>query len=319
MIDNAQPGDRPNPKQTVAQADSRWFPGFDAGTFDTDGTAIYARWGGNPGGPALLLVHGYPETHLMWRHIAGRLRDRYFLVIPDLRGYGASAKPVGLPDHSNYSKRTMANDLVAVVDQLGRDSFYLCGHDRGARVAARLALDHPHRVRKLSLIDIAPTLDMYRATNQEFATAYFHWFLLIQAAPLPELLIGGNPAAYLAIVLRQLSGGNDDYLEREVIAEYERAFCTPETLHSTAEDYRASAGIDLEHDQHSRDRGHRIACDTQVLTAENGAVHRLFDAHALWQAQCAATVTTTTLPSGHFIPETLPDETAAALSSFFPT
>lgn len=304
-------------KQDGAHTDSRWFPGFDAGIFDIDGTSIYARWGGNPDGDALLLVHGYPQTHLMWRHIAQRLQERYFIVLPDLRGYGASAKPVGLPDHSNYSKRTMANDLVAVIDQLGRDSFYLCGHDRGARVAARLALDHPHRVRKLSLLDVAPTLDMYRATSREFATAYFHWFLLIQPSPLPEDLIGGNPAAYLAVVLRQFSGGNGDYLERDVVAEYERVFCTPETLHSTAEDYRASAGIDLEHDQQSRDDGHRIGCDTQVLIAENGVVHRLFDAHALWQAQCAATVTATTMPSGHFFPEALPDETAAALVNFF--
>lgn len=317
MTDKSPCEDHGKSNHIAAQTESRWFRGFDAGIFDNDGISIYARWGGNPDGHPLLLVHGYPETHLMWRHIARRLQDRYFIVMPDLRGYGASAKPIGLSDHSNYSKRTMANDLVAVMDQLGRDSFYLCGHDRGARVAARLALDHPHRVRKLSLLDVAPTLDMYDATSKEFATAYFHWFLLIQAAPLPEVLIGGNPAAYLAILLRQFSGGNSDHLERDVIAEYERAFCVPEALHSTAEDYRASAGIDLEHDQQSRDSGHRIDCDTQVLIAENGVVHRLFDAHALWQAQCAATVTATTIPSGHFFPEALPDDTTAALVNFF--
>jgi haloacetate dehalogenase len=266
----------------------------------------------------LLLVHGYPETHLMWRHIARRIKDHYFLVMPDLRGYGDSTKPNGLPNHGNYSKRTMANDLVAVMKQLGRDTFYLCGHDRGGRVAARLALDHPRRVKKLSLLDVAPTLDMYNATNREFATAYYHWFLLIQPTPLPELLIGGNPTAYLDTVLRQLSGGNANFLEPDVLAAYRRAFCTPDTLHGTAEDYRASAGIDLEHDQHSRDLGHRIACDTLVLIAQHGAVHRLFDAHTLWQAQCAGAVTTTTMPSGHFIPEALPDETARALLDFFP-
>lgn len=304
-------------KSAVPQHGSRWFPEFSAGTFDVDGVGIFARWGGNPQGPTLLLVHGYPETHLMWRHVAALLRDRYFLILPDLRGYGESDKPAGLPDHANYSKRTMANDLVGVVDRLGRDSFYLCGHDRGARVAARLALDHPHRVTKLSLLDVAPTLDMYAATNRDFATAYYHWFLLVQPAPLPELLIGGNPSAYLATVLRQLSGGNADYLEPDVVAEYERAFCTPQALHASAEDYRASADIDLVHDQQSRDRGQRIACATQVLVAERGSVHRLFDAHGLWQAQCAAQVCTTVMPSGHFIPEALPDETAAVLSSFF--
>lgn len=297
---------------------SDWFPGLRAGKFDVGEVSIFARYGGDPNAPALLLVHGYPETHLMWHQVAQRLRDRYFLVIPDLRGYGDSSKPVGLPDHSNYSKRAMANDLVAVMDQLGRDSFYLCGHDRGARVSARLALDHPDRVVKLSLLDIAPTLDMYNATTTEFATAYFHWFLLIQAAPLPELLIGGNPAGYLAIVLRKLAGGDVDYLDAGVAAEYERVFCTQEAIHSSTEDYRASAGIDLEHDQRSRDLGQKILCDTQVLVGARGAVHRLFDAHALWQAQCDATVTTTALPSGHFIPEQLPEETAAALSSFFP-
>jgi haloacetate dehalogenase len=300
-----------------APSESPWFPDFQAGTFDVNGVSIFARWGGNPNGHALLLVHGYPETHLMWRHVAARLRGDYFLVLPDLRGYGDSAKPAGLPDHSNYSKRTMAHDLVAVMEHLGHSSFYLCGHDRGARVAARLAVDHAHRVRKLCLLDIAPTLDMYDATNRDFATAYFHWFLLIQPAPLPELLIGGNPTAYLSTVLRQLSAGTDGDLERDVAAEYQRTFCTSESLHSTAEDYRASAGIDLEHDRHSRDRGHRITCDTQVLIGRYGTICRLFDAHALWQAQCAATVTTMTLPTGHFIPEALPDETAAALREFF--
>lgn len=298
--------------------DAGWFAGSRASTFEVGDVSIFARFGGERTGPALLLVHGYPETHLMWQQVAQRLCDRYFLVIPDLRGYGESAKPAGLPDHSNYSKRAMADDLIAVMDQLGRDSFYLCGHDRGARVSARLALDHPDRVTKLSLLDIAPTLDMYDGTTKDFAAAYFHWFFLIQPAPLPEDLIGGNPTAYLNTVLRRFAGGNDDFLEPSVAAAYERAFCTPEAIHSSTEDYRASAGIDLEHDRVSRERGHKIACDTQVLLAERGAVHWLFDAQSLWQAQCAAKVTTTTMPSGHFIAEELPDETAAALLGFLP-
>jgi len=305
-------------ENAIAPADSPWFPGFHARTFDVDGISIFARYGGNPDGRALLLVHGYPENHVMWHQVARRLQERYFLVIPDLRGYGDSAKPAGLPDHSNYSKRMMANDLVAVMDQLGRDSFYLCGHDRGARVSARLAMDHPDRVLKLSLLDVAPTLDMYNATSKEFATAYFHWFLLIQPAPLPELVIGGNPAAFLEAVLRQFAGGDNDYLEPAVAAEFERVFCTPEAIHASAEDYRAGAGIDLDHDQHSRDLGQKIACEVQVLIGERGVVHRLFDAHALWQDECTATVTTTTMPSGHFIAEERPAETAAALLRFFP-
>jgi haloacetate dehalogenase len=310
------PTDPGDAEEVSALPESRWFPGFEARTLDVGGVSIFARYGGNPDGPALPLVHGYPESHLMWHQVAQRLHDQYFLVIPDLRGYGDSAKPKGLPDHGNYSKRALAADLVAVMDLLGHQSFYLCGHDRGARVSARLALDHPDRVTKLSLLDIAPTLDMYNATTREFATAYFHWFFLIQPEPLPELMIGGNPAEYLSTVLRKL-GGSDEFLDAGVADEYERVFCTPEAIHSTTEDYRASAAIDLEHDQHSRERGDKIRCDTQVLLAEKGAVHRLFDAHALWQAQCAATVTTTTMPSGHFIAEALPDQTAAALRGFF--
>jgi haloacetate dehalogenase len=311
--------DTPVPRdhdRSGAGADSRWFPTLDSRTFEVNGVSIFAHYGGAPDRPALLLVHGYPESHVMWHQVAQRLQEHYFLVIPDLRGYGDSAKPAGLPDHGNYSKRAMANDLVAVMDLLGLESFYLCGHDRGGRVSARLALDHPDRVRKLSLLDIAPTLDMYNATTREFATAYFHWFFLIQPEPLPELMIGGNPAQYLSTVLSNL-GGSDEFLEPGVAAEYRRVFCTPDAIHSSTEDYRASAGIDLEHDQHSRERGDKIRCDTQVLLAEKGAVHRLFDAHALWQAQCATTVTTTTMPSGHFIPEALPDATAAALRQFF--
>jgi len=293
-----------------------WFPTLHSRTFEVDGASIFARYGGAPDRPALLLVHGYPESHVMWHQVAQRLQEHYFLVIPDLRGYGDSSKPRGLPDHGNYSKRAMANDLVAVMDLLGLESFYLCGHDRGGRVSARLALDHPDRVRKLSLVDIAPTLDMYNTTTREFATAYFHWFFLIQPEPLPELMIGGNPAQYLSTVLSKL-GSSDEFLEPGVAAEYQRVFCMPDAIHSSTEDYRAGAGIDLEHDQHSRERGDKIRCDTQVLLAERGVVHRLFDAHALWQAQCAATATT--MPSGHFIPEALPDETAAALRQFFTT
>jgi haloacetate dehalogenase len=230
--------DTPVPRdhdRSGAGADSRWFPTLDSRTFEVDGVSIFARYGGAPDRPALLLVHGYPESHVMWHQVAQRLHEHYFLVIPDLRGYGDSSKPTGLPDHGNYSKRAMANDLVAVMDLLGLESFYLCGHDRGGRVSARLALDHSDRVRKLSLLDIAPTLDIYNATTREFATAYFHWFFLIQSEPLPELMIGGNPAQYLSTVLRKL-GGSDEFLEAGVADEYERVFCTPEAIHSTTED-----------------------------------------------------------------------------------
>ena len=252
----------------------------------------------------------------MWHRVAQLLRHDFFLVLPDLRGYGDSSHAPGLPDHSNYSKRALAQDLIEVMDTLGIAAFALCGHDRGGRVAHRLALDHPARVTKLCVIDIAPTLDMYARTDFDFARAYYHWFHLIQPTPLPELMIGGNPRAYLHAKLGGWGSGGLGHIEPRALAEYERCFCRDEAIHTACEDYRASAGIDLEHDRESRARGHKIACDTLVLWGEHGVVQRLFQPLALWQAQCSGAVTGWAMPAGHFIPEQLPDETAAALQAF---
>jgi haloacetate dehalogenase len=294
-----------------------WFDGFDARYFEVNGTSLFARYGGNASGPTLLLLHGFPESHVMWHRVAQALRHRYFLVMPDLRGYGDSAKPTGLADHSNYSKRAMARDVVSVVDALNRDSFLLCGHDRGGRVAHRLALDHPSRVDKVCMIDVVPTLDMYEATDMEFATAYFHWFLLIQPSPLPEFMLGGNPIDYLHASLGGLGSTGLEHIEPEALIEYERVFTTPEAIHAACEDYRASAGIDLDQDRESRRHGEKIRCDVHVLWAQRGYVNRFFEPVPLWQAQCAGAVSGESLPSGHFIPEQLPYETADALSEFF--
>ena len=253
----------------------------------------------------------------MWHQVARRLQQDYYLVMPDLRGYGDSSKAPGLSDHSNYSKRTLAQDMVHVMDTLGADRFFLCGHDRGGRVAHRLALDHPARVQRLCVIDIAPTLDMYAATNFEFAKAYYHWFHLIQPTPLPEFMIGGNPLAYLHAKLGGWGSSSMDHIEPAALAEYERCFIQPETIHAMCEDYRASAGIDLEHDHASRALGDRIVCDTLLLWGERGVVQRLFKPLALWQAQCAGTVTGQAMPAGHFIPEELPQDTATQLAGFF--
>jgi haloacetate dehalogenase len=293
-----------------------WFEHFEERRFALGGAEIAARLGGDPGKPALLLLHGFPQTHGMWHRVAQRLRHDFFLVLPDLRGYGDSSHAPGLPDHSNYSKRALAQDFIEVMDTLGIAEFALCGHDRGGRVAHRLALDHPARVRRLCVIDIAPTLDMYARTDFDFARAYYHWFHLIQPAPLPELMIGGNPRAYLHAKLGGWGSGGLGHIEPVALAEYERAYCRPEAIHTACEDYRASAGIDLTHDRESRARGHKIACDTLVLWGEHGVVQRLFDPLALWQAQCAASVTGWAMPAGHFIPEQLPEETAAALGAF---
>lgn len=296
-----------------------WFEDFEMRHFEVNGARIHARVSRGAIGnrPALLLLHGFPQSHVMWHRVARLLQQDYFLVMPDLRGYGDSSKAPGLGDHSNYSKRTLALDMVLVMDTLGVDRFHLCGHDRGGRVAHRLALDHPTRVQRLCVIDITPTLDMYAATNFEFAKAYYHWFHLIQPAPLPESMIGGNPLAYLHAKLGGWGSTGMDHIEPAALAEYERCFIQPESIHAMCEDYRASAGIDLEHDQTSRALGAKIACDTRVLWAARGVVQRLFEPMALWQAQCAGTVTGQAMPAGHFIPEELPRETAGQLAAFF--
>jgi haloacetate dehalogenase len=303
-----------------------WFEDFETRHIDVTGARLHARLSrgvrGAPGDrPALLLLHGFPQSHVMWHRVAQQLKQDFYLVMPDLRGYGDSSKSPGLPDHSNYGKRAMAQDMVDLMDNLGIGTFHVCGHDRGGRVAHRLAVDHPARVQRLCMIDIAPTLDMYAATNFEFARTYYHWFHLIQPQPLPELMIGGNALAYLHAKLGGWGAAGLGHIEAAALAEYERCFCQPEAIHAMCEDYRASAGIDLEHDRASRAEqaqgGGKIACDTLVLWGERGVVQRLFKPLALWQAQCAGRVSGQALPAGHFIPEELPTQTAQALRDFF--
>jgi haloacetate dehalogenase len=294
-----------------------WFDGFTAGFHAVDGLRLHARIGGRADAPPLLMLHGFPQTHAMWHRVAQRLAPHYRLVLPDLRGYGDSDKPRGTPDHANYSKRTMAADLAALMRSLGHERYFVAGHDRGARVAHRLALDHAAAVRRLALLDIAPTLDMYEATDMRFASAYYHWFHLIQPHPLPERMIGADPRFYQRAKLGGWGSGGTSYMEAEALAEYERCFCRPESIHAVCEDYRASAGIDLDHDRASRAAGQRIACDTLVLWGERGVIHALFDPLALWRAQCSATVSGHTMPAGHYIAEELPGETARRLQDFF--
>jgi len=296
-----------------------WFDAFETRHFEVNGASIFARV--SPGlaadRPVLLLLHGFPQTHVMWHRVAQQLHKDFYLVMPDLRGYGDSSKAPGLPDHSSYSKRTMAQDMVDVMDVLGVKTFGVCGHDRGGRVAHRMAVDHPTRVSALCVIDIAPTLDMYAATNFEFAQAYYHWFHLTQPEPLPETMIAGNAIAYLHYKLGGWGSGGSGHVEPAALAEYERCFLKPGTIHAVCEDYRASASIDLEHDRDSRAQGRKIACDMLVLWGSKGVVNRLFKPLDLWQAQCSAKVTGEAMPAGHFIPEEVPAETAGALSKFF--
>lgn len=316
-----------------------WFDGFELKMAEVAGLPVCFRqsadWAVQSGLPVLVLLHGFPQTHVMWHRVAQALRGRYRMVLPDLRGYGGSSHAVGDKEHLHYSKRSMAQEVVGLLDLLGVGEFFLCGHDRGGRVAHRLALDHASRVRKLCVMDIAPTLDMYSgnwgktlaATGPvaepyfAFAQAYDHWFHLTQPPPLPEYMVGGQPRAYLHSKLGGWGSKGMDFIEPEALAEYERAFCDTTlnsmglrtNLHSMCEDYRASASIDLQHDHASREGGEKIACDTLVLWGERGVVHRMFDPLALWQAQCAGAVRGQVMPTGHFIPEELPDATGAAL------
>jgi haloacetate dehalogenase len=294
-----------------------WFEGFAAQRVAVSGAELFVRTGGRSESPALLLLHGYPQTHAIWQRVAQRLADRFFLVLPDLRGYGQSSKPAGAADQASYSKRAMARDMLELMAQLGHREFFVCGHDRGGRVAHRLALDHPAAVRKLCVIDIAPTLDMYEATDLRFARAYYHWFFLIQPAPLPERLIAGDPRFYLHSILGASRAQGLGYIEPEALADYERGFCTPEGIHATCEDYRASATLDLDHDRASRAAGDKIACDVLVLWGEHGVIHRLFKPLELWRAACAGSVSGATVPTGHFIPEEEPERVARELGEFF--
>jgi len=265
-------------------------------------------------GPPLLLLHGYPQTHVMWRKVAPALARHFTVVATDLRGYGDSDKPRGLPDHSNYSKRAMASDQVEAMSALGFERFCVAGHDRGGRVAHRMALDHPDRVERLAVLDIAPTRTMYERTTREFAKAYYHWFFLIQPEPFPETLIGGNPEAFL----RKHMGGRFAGLapfEPDGWPEYVRAFRDPRTLHATCEDYRAAESIDLAHDD--ADFGRRkVTCPLLVLWGRHGVVERCFAPLADW-GEYATDVRGKSLDCGHYLPEERPAETADELMRFF--
>jgi haloacetate dehalogenase len=284
---------------------------------DANGIALNVRYDptSSPERPPLLLLHGFPQTHAMWHKVAARLQQKFTLVMPDLRGYGDSDKPEGPPDHSAYSKRTMALDVLTLMRDLGFEQFFVCGHDRGGRVAHRLALDHPHPVRKLALLDISPTLAMYERTTMEFARAYYHWFFLIQPAPLPETLIGAAPGFYLRTKLGGWGSEGLAPFDPRALAEYERCFAEPGAVHAMCEDYRAAATIDLEHDR--ADLPRLIDCRTHVLWGERGVVHRLFTPLEDWQAKCAYEVTGRAVPTGHYIAEEAPDLLAADLEAFF--
>ncbi len=293
---------------------SSMFEGFAELDVRVNGVRLRGRVGGDPARPPLLLVHGFPESHLIWHRMAPSLARDFFVVAPDLRGYGDSERPPATADHASYSKREMARDCVALLEHLGHDRFAVVGHDRGARVTARLAADHPDRVTRAMLLDIAPTLDMYEGTTREFATAYWHWFFLIRPAPLPEELIGAQPRLFVEQLMGSGSAGLDPF-PPEVLDRYVDAMTGPDRAFGMCEDYRAAATIDLAHDRADRAAGRRIAVPLRVLWGARGIVHRLFDPLALWRG-VADDVTGRSVDCGHYLPEELPDEIEREIRTF---
>jgi haloacetate dehalogenase len=282
---------------------SSLFPSFKSELIHVNGVQIMARIGGS--GAPLLLLHGHPQTHAIWHRIAPQLAASHTVVMTDLRGYGDSSKPQGTPDHSNYAKRTMALDQVEVMRHLGFETFDVLAHDRGARVAHRLALDHPEAVKRMVLLDVAPTLAMYEQTSDAFARAYWHWFFLIQPAPLPERLIEADPAAYVRDVMGRRSAGLAPF-DPQALAEYVRCLALPGTAHGICEDYRASAGIDLAHDRLDLKQGHLLKLPLLVLWGQEGVVHKCFKPLDEWK-KVATNVQGEALPCGHYIAEEAPE------------
>lgn len=287
------------------------FDGFETFTLPANGVPIHGVRGGS--GVPLLLLHGYPQTHVIWHKIAPRLAQHFTVIATDLRGYGDSGKPDGGDDHAHYSKRVMAADQVAVMQHFGYERFFVAGHDRGGRVAHRMALDHPARVRRLAVLDIAPTHFMYTTTDMDFARAYYHWFFLIQPFDVPERMIGADVDYWMRSKLAQW-GRDSSAITPEAYAEYVRCYSDPAAIHASCEDYRASAGIDLRHDE--ADLACKMTCPLLALWGEKGFVGRKYDVLAAWRER-AQDVRGGALPCGHYLPEEAPEATFAALHQFF--
>ena len=288
------------------------FKHYERKTVAVNGIHIHCRVGGQ--GPGLLLLHGHPQTHVIWHRIADQLAESFTVVAADLRGYGDSEKP----DHSDcalaYAKRVMAQDQVDLMQHFGFERFFVLAHDRGARVAHRLAVDYPATVEKMLLLDIAPTLAMYEQTNEAFARAYWHWFFLIRPTPFPESVIESDPDAYLNAVMGARSSGLAPF-SPEALKEYRRCLSLPGSATGICEDYRASAGIDLEHDREDVVNQRLVTCPLRVLWGDQGVVGQCFDPLKEWR-KVANLVTGTPLPCGHYIPEEVPDLLLAEVKDF---
>jgi haloacetate dehalogenase len=290
-----------------------FYDGFELAHVETPAGKIRLRHGG--AGPPLLLLHGNPQSHAMWHRVAPRLAQRFHVVCPDLRGYGGSFKPPATPDHAPYAKREMARDLVAVMAQFGQRRFRVASHDRGARVAHRLALDFPDCVERLAVMDIVPTLEHFERTDMSFALGYYHWFWFAQPHPFPEVLINAAPDAWFAAHTSR-EPKPPGFFAPEALADYLAAARDPAAITGMCEDYRAAATIDLEHDRASRAAGEKVRCPMLVLWGAKGKIGAWYDAPAIWRQYCAAEVSGGAVESGHYLAEEAPDEVLGWLEGF---
>jgi haloacetate dehalogenase len=291
-----------------------FFPGFTLEAVTVKDGPIRLRRGGS--GPPLLLLHGNPQTHAMWNAVAPELAKRFTVICPDLRGYGGSLKPPATPDHAPYAKTEMARDMVEVMSHLGHRRFLVGSHDRGARVAHRLALDFPDRVEKLAVLDIVPTIEHFERTDMSFAMGYYHWFWFAQPHPFPEVVINAAPEAWFhAHTTREPKPAG--FFHPDALADYLAAVRTPEMIRGMCEDYRAAASIDLQHDRASRAAGAKVQCPMLVLWGAKGKIGRWYEPLAIWRQYCAAEVTGGPVDSGHYLAEEAPAEVLERFGAFF--
>jgi haloacetate dehalogenase len=303
------PGIKPGMTESVME-----MPGFTRTEIETSGARIVTARGGK--GPPLLLLHGNPFTHLSWHKFAPRLAKEFTVVATDLRGYGDSSKPPSQPGHANYSFRAMAQDNVEVMASLGFDKFLVAGHDRGARVTHRMCLDHPQKVLRASIQDIIPQHHLFNHPTQAWATGAYHWFFMIQKAPMPERLMSADPDFFITQKLSKTALGLS-FFGKEALAEYMRCFRNPETVRGMCEDYRACATIDLAMDTQDFAAGKRVTCPVQLLWGATGQVGRQNDPPAIWKNYATDIRDARALPCGHYLQEEAPEETYGAMRAFF--